>query len=115
MKISAIGESRKVYTHTIFDRELKQTRWPMPNKQNWHVNKDTEAITFSWDKWSLDMHGSYQFSAQISREEIVRLFVSSMSNVPLEEVVQLLAESGKKPATGARVANVPTSTKAAAA
>jgi hypothetical protein len=52
------------------------------------------------------MHGSYRFSAELSREEIVCLFVSSMSDVPLEKVVRLLAESGKKPTIGPRSASV---------
>ena len=58
------------------------------------------------------MHGDYQFSAELSREEIVRLFVSSMSDVPLEEAVRLLAESGKKPTIRARVANLRSPTAA---
>jgi hypothetical protein len=45
-------------------------------------------MTFSWYKWLLDMRGNYKFSAELSREEIVRLCVSSMSYVPLEEVVR---------------------------
>ncbi|MGH6901104.1 MAG: hypothetical protein ACREIR_00030 [Geminicoccaceae bacterium] len=88
MKITAIGVDRRVYTHKILDRELKKSQ--RPNKQTWDANKDTGDVTFSWCKWSLDMRGNYQFSAQLSREEIVRLFVSSMSYVPLEKVVRLL-------------------------
>jgi hypothetical protein len=115
MKITAIGRSRQVHTHTILDRELKQSRrW---DKQTWDIDKHTGNITFSWIKWSLNMSGDYQFnaelsreeivrlvSAELSREEIVRLFVSSMSDVPFEEVVRVLTESGKKPTIRGRPA-----------
>jgi hypothetical protein len=114
MKITAIGLRRQQYRHEIIDRELKNAR-RFANKQSWSVNRDTGNVTFSWLKWSMSMHGDYQFSAELSREEIVRLFVSAMSDVPLKEVVRLLAESGTKPTTGTRRNNAPTSTVAAAA
>jgi hypothetical protein len=52
------------------------------------------------------MRGNFLLSAELSREEIVRLFASSMSDVPLEEVVRLLAESGKKSTIRARAGNL---------
>ena len=107
MKITAIGVDRKVYNHTILDRELKKTKNSSVDKQTWDVNQDTGSVTFSWYKWSLDTRGNYEFSAELSREEIVRLFVSSMSDVPLKDVVRLLAESGKKPTVRARPAKGP--------
>jgi hypothetical protein len=114
MKITAIGLRRRWYRHEIMDRELKKAH-RFANKQAWSVSKDTGNVTFSWDRYCLDMRGDYKFSAELSREEVARLFVSSMSDVPLDEVVRLLAESGKKPTAGARMANVPKPTVAAAA
>ena len=115
MKITAIGKSRKVHTHAILDCELKKSgQW---DELTWYVDKHTGDITFFWEKGSLSMSGNYQFraelsrkeivrlvSAELSREEIMRLFVSSMSDVPFEEVVRLLTESGKKPTIGGRPA-----------
>jgi hypothetical protein len=83
MKITAIGDRRKMHTHAILDFQLKELMHHL-------FVKDTGDVTFFWYKSELGMHGDYQFSAELSREEIVRLFVSSMSDVPLEKVVRLL-------------------------
>ena len=104
MKITATGLMHKRRPRTILDREIKKSR--QSNKQTWDVNRDTGDITFFWYELSLDIRGNVLFRAELSREEIVRLFVSSMSDVPLEEAVRLLAESGKKPTIRARAANL---------
>lgn len=83
MKITAIGDRRKMHTHAILDCKLKELMHPL-------FVKDTGDVTFFWYKWKLRMHGDYQFKVELSREEIVWLFVLSMSDVPLEKVVRLL-------------------------
>jgi hypothetical protein len=88
MKITAIGHGRKKYTHAILDCEFKKPGRSYTQISD--VKKHTGDMIFYWYKGCVDMRGNYQFSAELSRAEIVRLFVSSMSDVPLAKVVRLL-------------------------
>lgn len=99
MEITARGRtrSRSLWNHEVGVVDLKERKISR-TPEGWedlHVNKDVGSVTVRWDQ-DIQMSGRYSFRMTLLREDIARLFVASMSDVPMEKVVQLLSGSGEE-------------------
>ena len=65
------------------------------------INADTGSVTVHWLQ-HVQLSGHYQFRLVLSREDIARLFMASMSDLPVEKAVQLLLSESREASPAAR-------------